>query len=620
MFERDADDGGEGRVFTRRALLLGAGQLGVFAYIANRLHQLQVLDASHYAALAEANRFTTVWLAPERGRILDRHGLELAGNAATYRVLLVPALAGNLEMAFARLAELLELDQETVGSLLERSRRQSPHQPMVIAADLDWDSVVRVVNAQVSLPGVSAERFGARRYRHGGVVGKVTGLVGAVERAALDDDPVLRTPAIRIGRSGIEATLDARLRGHAGRVRYEVDARGRIVREVERRAPTSGSDVAITVSTELQGRVAEMLASHRRAAAVVMDVQTGEVLAMVSQPGYDPSQLLQDTDGEVLRALGQSPDQPMVDRTIQGLYAPGSVFKPATALAALAAGIDPDERVRCTGVFELADSAFRCWKRSGHGDCDLIRAMAESCDCYFYEMATRIGADAVARAARALGLGQSYPRAIVHQKQGVVPDAAWKHARLGEPWLAGETVLASIGQGYVLTTPLQLAVLTARVASGRAVEPVLDRAAVPAGGWPLLAPRDRTALEQVRKGLDACVNKPGGTGSRARLDGTVRLAGKTGTAQVSRLSAERADEDLAWARRDHALFVAYAPAERPRYAVSVIVEHGGGGGAVAAPLAREIMETILERDPEGDTGYPSGPIDARAASVEAEGR
>jgi penicillin-binding protein 2 len=297
----------------------------------------------------------------------------------------------------------------------------------------------------------------------------------------------------------------------------------------------------------------------------------------------------------------------MVNRAIRGLYPPGSTFKMVTALAALEAGvIDLNTRIPCTGQTEMAGQVFRCWKRSGHGSCEFHRALRESCDCYFYEIAQLAGIEAISAMGRRLGLGQTYDTGLALQKPGVMPDPTWKRGRFNRPWLGGETLLAGIGQGYVLTTPLQLAVMTARLATGRAIAPQFvrpDRGFVPASHGTIgLKP---ALLDAVRRGMTAVVNEDGGTGSNARLEGGQPLvAGKTGTSQVSRLSAERNGVELRWEQRDHALFVAYVPANKPRYAVSVVVEHGGGGGATAGPVIRDVIAAVLARDPATRPSYP----------------
>ena len=453
----------------------------------------------------------------------------------------------------------------------------------------------------------------------------VVGHVGAVERIGLGDDPVLRIPGMRVGRTGVELGMEQQLRGIGGALRREVDARGRIVRDLLRTDQKPGRDVALTIDLQLQQAVLKRLSAERRAAAVALDVRTGEVLAMASVPTYDPAEVMALRTVAAGRRLQSRDNDPLVNRATSGLYPPGSTFKIVTALAALEAGVvDTRERIECDGSFSYFDRSYRCWKRSGHGRCDLHRAIRESCDCYHYEIARRLGIERIAAMAQRFGLGQTYPAGIAPQRAGVIPTPSWKRGRFGKPWLGGETLIAGIGQGYVLATPLQLAVMTARVATGRQVVPTLVR---PVQGAPERAPfvtlgiADRS-LVAMQRALRAVVNEDGGTGARASLgDGEAEVAGKTGTSQVSRRSADRDQDDLKWEERDHALFVGYYPAFAPRYAVAAVIEHGGGGGAVAAPLVRDIIRELDRRDPaRALPGPATGTTQSPAAERPVVGR
>ena len=381
----------------------------------------------------------------------------------------------------------------------------------------------------------------------------------------------------------------------------------------------------LTIDTALQRQVLERLQAERRAACVVLDIAGGEIVVMASTPGYDPAEIADGISDDAWQRLMLSDDKPLLNRAIGGQYPPGSTFKMVTALAALQAGLaDLKERVRCDGQYELADQTYRCWKRSGHGAMTLHEAIRSSCDVYFFEMARRLGIEALAETARMLGLGQTYACGLVQQKAGLVPDPDWKRGRWNAGWLGGETVLAGIGQGYMLSTPLQLAVMTARIASGKIVEPTLVKrdAATPLPVFESLALQD-AHLKAVRKAMIAVVNEDGGTGSKAALGGDRPVvAGKTGTSQISRASSENPQADLLWEQRDHALFVAYVPADAPRYAFAAIVEHGGGGGSTAAPLVRDVMNMVLELDPiapEGVSGTAAPLAPSPAIGSEREG-
>ena len=600
------------RLFTRRATLIGVGQALAFGALGTRLYQLQVLDAGRYSLLADDNRFNAIPLAAVRGRIVDRFGVPLATNEEGYRVSILPALAGNLELALERLNQLVPIAAEDRARISARAKRQAPNLPILVASDLSWEQVATINLMAPELPGVETETFNRRNYHHAKVMGHIVGHVGAVERFAMGDDPALRIPGVRVGRAGVERGSERSLRGVSGLVRREVDARGRIVRNIARTEPQTGSDVAVTIDLEFQGYLVERISRERRAAVVALDVIGGEVVGMASSPAYDPALIVPPPPLPPEQPRGrrrslrtghkvvERKTDALFNRVTAGLYPPGSTFKIVTALAALEAGVvDIRDRIDCKGSFTLADRSYRCWNRGGHGRCDLHRAIRESCDCYFYEVANRMGIEKLAAMARRMGLGQTFDAGIAPLSAGVVPTPAWKRGRYGRPWLGGETILASIGQGFVLTSPLQLAVMTARAATGNMVIPTLVRpqAGRPRPPFAKLAVKD-SHLQAVQRALRAVVDEAGGTGSRASMsDLGIEVAGKTGTSQVSRRSANRYHGSLRWEERDHALFVSYFPANAPRYAVAAVIEHGGGGGSVAAPLVREVMAELLNRDP-----------------------
>jgi penicillin-binding protein 2 len=608
MFGSDTDDSNQRRRFSRRTMVLGLGQLAGFGVLSARLYQLQVMDETRYAPLADENRINLQMLASLRGRILDRFGEVLAANQESYRVLVIPSLARDLRGVLVTLAQIVSITPEDQDKFVGKARSQAPNLPIVVASDLTYDQVAEINVLAPQLPGVQTEIAGKRRYFHGYLTGHIVGYVGNVPKVGLNDDPVLKLPEARIGRAGVERGMEDRLRGLSGSVKYEVDARGRIVRGLDQKDPVRGDDVVVTLDTGLQDLFMNRLAKERCAAAVAMHVASGEVVAMASLPSFDQATMASGVDQSSWAKLTQAANNPMLNRASRGEYPPGSTFKMVTALAALEGGlIDLREKIECSGATELAGQAFRCWKRSGHGHCDFHRALRESCDCYFYEIARRCGIDAIAAMGRRLGFGQTFDNGLALQKEGLMPTADWKLGKHGRSWLGGETLLAGIGQGYVLSTPMQLATMTARLATGRAIEPQLIRAE--AGAPPrVFAPLGIKPqfIDAVRRAMTAVVNEDGGTGGNARLETGELVAGKTGTSQVSRLSAERQGE-LPWEQRDHALFVAYVPADRPRYALSVIIEHGGGGGSTAAPIARDLLAAVLARDPMAKPAYPDQP-------------
>lgn len=604
-------------LFTRRGLLIGLAHAAAFGALGSRLYQLQVLEAAEIAAQALDNRTRIIPIAPQRGRILDAAGNVLAANREIFRILVIPERGGDLRELrplLARLAPLVGLSKEDQERLFVKARGQARHIPLLVTDGVSFEQVAALQLRASDLPGVRAETVWARSYvareRDAQAMAHIVGYVGAVDKRALDDDPILRLADARVGKAGVEAGMEAELRGAGGQAQIEVDARSRFVRRVSETAPLAGRDVRVSVETALQAQVMERLARDGRpGACVVLECVTGDVRVMASTPTFDAGQLAGAQSKAAWQAVSANKDKPLLNRAIAGQYPPGSTFKMVTALAGLDAGLlTVKEKIECWGDVTYAGHMFRCWNRKGHIASDLHKALRESCDCYFYEVARRVGMEAIAAKARELGLGQTYDAGISQQKAGLIPTPGWKRNRSKTGWLIGETVLAGIGQGYVLATPLQLAVMTARIATGKAVTPTLVArlAGDPDPQFPPLA-ISGVALDAVRRAMVAVVNEPGGTGQAADIDdGVTVVAGKTGTSQVSRASADR-DRTVVLdvKQRDHALMVAYFPAGKPRYAVAVVLEHAGGGGAMAGPLVRDVVAMLVERDhPVARTGSP----------------
>ena len=605
---RDSD---RARVFTRRALLLGGGQACLFGALAARLYYLQVVNADQYALLADENRINHRVLPPARGQVFDRHGVPLALNRPTYRVLVIPEQAKDVPATLAALGRLIPLSAERIALVLEEVRRRRAFVPILVRDDLNWTEVSRVAINAPGLPGIALDAGLVRQYPMDEVMAHVLGYVGPVAETELTGEPLLELPEFRIGKNGIEKTYDEVLRGRAGLSRFEVNALGREIKELYRQDGEPGRNLTLTIDLDLQRYAHERLAQEPSASAVVMDVDTGGLLALVSVPTFAPTAFNNGLGQDTWRDLTTNALAPLVNKAISGQYPPGSTFKMIVALAALEAGaVGPDHEVHCLGHLRLGRHTFHCWRRWGHGSLKLVDAIAQSCDVYFYELARKVGVDAIAAMARRFGLGARLAVDLPSERAGLVPDRDWKLATRGVPWQRGETLVVGIGQGFLLSTPLQLAVMTARIANGgRAVRPWLVRGeagqANPKSGE--AAPSlgvSSWALSFIQKGMYEVVNGERGTarGSQLALR-DIAMAGKTGTSQVRRISrAERAtgvvkNEDKPWEERDHALFVAYAPYHEPRYAVAVVVEHGGSGSQAAGPIARDLMAKALELDP-----------------------
>ncbi len=609
------------RVFTRRAAILGLAQGGLVGVLAGRLYYLQIMQADRYATLAEENRINIRLLPPARGRILDRFGTALALNRQTYKVILIPEQTTDPAATFAALSQLISVGENDRRRIVREIGRRRAFVPVTVRDDLSWDEVASIELNAPELPGIVIDAGQSRLYPQGAMAAHVLGYVSVVSETEQTGDPLLELPDFRVGKNGIERRHDKIMRGKAGTSEVEVNALGRIVRELRRHEGGSGSDVVLTLDMGLQQFAMSKLPPEG-AAAVVVGVHNGEVLAMASTPSYDPNRFSSGIAPNEWRDLISDPRTPLVNKAIHGQYAPGSTFKIIVALAALEAGLQPDFTTSCHGYTEIGENRFHCWKHGGHGEIDLHGAMAGSCDVFFYELGLKVGVDRIAAMARKMGLGATLGIDLPGEAAGFIPTREWKRTALKQPWWQGDTLITSIGQGAVLGTPLQLAIMAARVANGgKAVAPRLTRelrdgpTVTQMALDPEILPANLgispESLAIVAGAMSAVVNEPGATayGSRISVPGFA-MAGKTGTSQVRRItvsereSGVRANEDLPWAQRDHALFVAFAPVERPQYACSVIVEHGGSGAKVAAPIARDILLEVQKRDPLQNTTNP----------------
>ncbi len=611
------EDSGRFKTFTRRSLLLGGGQALLLGSLAARMYYLQVLQSDRYSMLAEDNRISLRLLPPPRGRIVDRFGVQLAGNRQTYRLVLVREQSPDLDATLRALTEIIDLSDSERARILREMERKRGFVPVTVRDNLTWGQVSRIEVNAPDLPGVNIDVGQTRFYPYGNSMAQVLGYVAAVAESELTGEPLLELPGFRIGKIGVERQYDQELRGSAGTSQVEVNAVGRIIRELSRQEGEPGRELVLTIDAGLQNYVHQRLMGERAASAVVMDVQTGDVLALAAVPSYDPNIFSVGLSAQQWSELINDPLRPLNNRAASGLYAPGSTFKMIVALAALEAGVGPSYRAFCPGHMQLGNARFHCWKKHGHGWMDLHNGIKQSCDVYFYDIARKAGIDRIADMAKRLGLGDLSGIDLPGEKPGTIPTRDWKLATFGEPWQGGETLVTAIGQGFVLSTPLQLAVMTARLASGRKVVPHIRRGFRDAAAQPVAAedfePLDLSEehLKLVRRAMDAVVNDQRGTayGKRIDIEGW-EMAGKTGTSQVRRITmAERRagvvkNEDLPWRRRDHGLFVAYAPVQEPRYCCAVVVDHGGGGSTAAAPIAKDILIETQDRDPSGPRSAP----------------
>jgi len=582
-----------GFTFTRRAMLVGGTQMAIGGALVARMTYISIVDNERYVLESESNRLNLTLIPPRRGWIVDRRGKALADNRVSLRIDLIPDRVQDADKLVADLTRLLGLDADTVQRVRRDLKESAGYQPVAVADNLDEARFASVLVRLTDLPGVAPARGFARNYPAGAAVGHLIGYVGGptAEEYQKARDPLYVTPGFKTGKDGLEKYFEPFLRGKPGAKRVEVTARGKVVRELGTQPDVQGNTLHLAIDGDLQDYAARRMGMES-GAAVVIDCLNGDIVAFVSMPCFDPNSF---SDGigqkEWSWLNGDTDFKPLLNKATRGLYPPGSTLKPMAALAILEAGVDPGERITCPGGYRLGNRVFRCLGR--HGPVDMPTAIEKSCNTYFYAMAHRIGYDRIAPAARALGLGEDFRISGANQRFGTIPDSAWKQRKLDQAWTASDSLNAVIGQGYVIVNPLQLAVMAARIASGKALYPSLV-ARKPELIKPLAYAHEHLAV--VRSGMDRVVNGNGtAVRSRLELDG-IKLAGKTGTAQVRGLASGSRGQSGARRYRDHGLFVCYAPTENPRYAAAVIIEHGMGGARAAAPVAKDIFTFLWDRE------------------------
>ena len=590
---------------TRRTFVMGGAQLALAFVLFGRMFYLQVLEADKYQTLADKNRISLKLLPPPRGAILDRNGVPFAVNRKIFRAVIVAEeTGGKLRKTLQNFGKLVPLQEEEYERILKEIRRKKSFVPVRIKDDLTFDEMSAIQLNIPDLAGVSIEDGLMRVYPQKEFAAHPIGYVSFVTEQDLEQENLLsKMPDVRIGRTGIEQSYQEVLYGKTGNKKMEINAVGREVRELEKTDPVSGDDLVLALDSRLQKIGYEAL-KNESGSAVLMDVQTGEVKMMVSTPSFDPNIFNYPIDSKTWSKLNTSDRHPLLNKAISGLYSPGSVFKIVVALAGLEAGvINERTQIDCEGRLFVGDHPFHCWKRAGHGPLNLKQALQHSCDIYFYEVARQTGVDKIIEVAERLGFGAKTGIDLFGEKEGLLPSRAWKEGKFGDAWRLGDTMNLGIGQGFLLATPLQMALMMAHVANGgKKLTPALSMNAL---REPKKLKISSNHLRIIREGLTAVVNKPGGTAYHARInvDGQ-KMAGKTASTQIRRISLAEREEglkkqhELAWKDRDHAFFVAYAPLNKPRYAISVAVEHGGGGGSISAPIAAMIMQRALELDKE----------------------
>ena len=589
--------------FGRRSFLIGTSQLILVGLLIRQIRQIQLNESEKYRLLAEENRIDIEILPPLRGVIFDKKGTILAKNKENYRIKILRDKNINLPNVMENLSKLINISEERKIEIIKKLEKKRSNSSIIIAENLSWIEFKHVLVNLPSLPGIVPEVDLKRFYTKKELLAHLLGYVGVISRKDLKristDDPILQIQDFKIGKVGIEKGLDKYLRGQVGLGKFEVNASGKIIRKLAEEPSSSGKDIHLTIDSNLQ-KFSMLRIKEYSASAVVIDLSNGGIICMASNPSYDPNKFVEGISQKDWDILLQSKNQPLANKAISGNYPPGSTFKMIVAIAALEDNlINPEDLFECNGFYELEQRKFHCWKYSGHGSTDLLKGIEESCDVYFYNLAERIGIERIAKTARKFGIGITPNLPLSGISKGLLPSKSWKKNTKNQSWFTGDTLNSGIGQGYILSTPIQIAIMTARIATGLEIKPSLIKAI---DGKPVkydkhkLLDIKKSTLDIIRQAMFGVVNNKTGTAFNSRLINETKIfAGKTGTSQIRQISEQERNkgiiknQDLPRNQRDHALFTGYAPFTNPKFSVSIVVEHGGGGGKVAAPIARDIL-------------------------------
>ena len=589
--------------FGRRSFLIGTSQLILVGLLIRQIRQIQLNESEKYRLLAEENRIDIEILPPLRGVIFDKKGTILAKNKENYRIKILRDKNINLPNVMENLSKLINISEERKIEIIKKLEKKRSNSSIIIAENLSWIEFKHVLVNLPSLPGIVPEVDLKRFYTKKELLAHILGYVGVISRKDLKristDDPILQIQDFKIGKVGIEKGLDKYLRGQVGLGKFEVNASGKIIRKLAEEPSSSGKDIHLTIDSNLQ-KFSMLRIKEYSASAVVIDLSNGGIICMASNPSYDPNKFVEGISQKDWDILLQSKNQPLANKAISGNYPPGSTFKMIVAIAALEDNLmNPEDLFECNGFYELEQRKFHCWKYSGHGRTDLLKGIEESCDVYFYNLAERIGIERIAKTARKFGIGITPNLPLSGISKGLLPSKSWKKNTKNESWYTGDTLNSGIGQGYLLSTPIQIAIMTARIATGLEIKPSLIKAI---DGKPVkydkhkLLDIKKSTLDIIRQAMFGVVNNKTGTAFNSRLINETKIfAGKTGTSQIRQISEQERNkgiiknQDLPRNQRDHALFTGYAPFTNPKFSVSIVVEHGGSGGKVAAPIARDIL-------------------------------
>ena len=585
-------------LFNRRTFILFLLKLSLFSAVGWRLYNIQILDSSKYKTMSKNNQIDLEIIFPIRGKIFDRNKVLIASNDKVYDVYLIPENTKSINNTLNALSEFIDIDFNKRRKVIELSTKVKKFEKIKIFENISWSTLEKIETNKYNLQGIFIAEDYLRVYPYKDNFSHLLGYISKPNQQELTLPFISKMPNLDIGKEGLEKSFNPLLVGKAGQREIEVNSNGRIIREISKVDSVKGEEVSLSIDLRIQQYAINLLKSHKAGSINVINIKNGEVLCMASTPTYDPNKIIQKPNKEYWESILANTLSPLTNRSIQGLYSPGSTFKMIVAIAALKHGIiNTDATHSCTGKIGFGDRLYHCWKTNGHGKMNVTDAIKQSCDVFFYEISKKLGIDKIAEVAKDFGLGQSYDISLPNQKTGIVPNKKWKKEKMGESWYAGETLISAIGQGFVLTNPFQLAVMTSIIASnGKIIEPTIIK-----GNRVRFKTNDKyfKEIKIIKKAMFKVVNENKGTAFNSRLQ-DIKFAGKTGTSQVRRISlSERESDDFRekeqeWKNRDHALFVGYMPYDDPKYSISVIIEHGGSGASTAAPIAKQVFNYINE--------------------------
>ena len=589
------------QILNRRTFFLFLGKLSLFSVIGERLFDIQITNSSKYKTLSKNNQINVEILYPLRGLIKDRTGKIIASNVKVFDLYIIPERTINLDETLNNLSNFINIDFEKKREIIKLSKKVKKFEKIKIIENLDWKTLEILEANKNYLIGLELIEDFQRIYPENKIFSHLLGYVNKPSKEDLSLPYISKMPLLNIGQQGLEKSFNEVLVGKPGNREIEVNASGRIIREISKKISIKGNNVNLSIENRLQTFVSTKLSNHKAGSIVVMDTNNGEILSMVSFPNFDSNLIVKKPNQKYWNYLLKNLLSPLTDRSTQGLYSPGSTFKMIVAIAALTNGIINSENVFfCNGKLNFGDRTFHCWKTNGHGNMNIISAIQESCDVFFYNLSIKVGIERIAEVAKDFGLGQIYPIKIQNQKKGIVPSKKWKKENLNESWYGGETLIAAIGQGYLLTTPLQLAVMTSRIASGgKQIFPsILKSSELKDFNF---MKKYSSAIKIIKNAMFKVVNEKKGTANKSQSK-SFNFSGKTGTSQVKKITLTEREsknfrnKEIEWKNRDHALFVGYMPSDIPKYAIAVVVEHGGSGASIAAPIAKEVFNFIHENN------------------------